>query len=169
LDFDAPSLISVCSISIPVSLRRAYLSGTTAKQKAERGLFALLVSDVHGLFAEKREPNWKAVASRWVGHSDSVKAYWKKWEENVNEKNSIKINQETYDRIAATLGQHSASKTIPTIPPAQPTSIQQQITAGLRQDPVANMVDRQCCKSQCHAISSAIHLDVVIIGVGKLH
>ncbi len=69
---------------------------------------------------------------------EHLKAYWK---ENVNEKNSIKINQETYDRIAATLGQHSALKNIPTIPPAQPTSIRQQITAGLRPDPVANEVD----------------------------
>jgi hypothetical protein len=73
---------------------------------------------------------------------EHLKAYWKKWEENVNERNSIKINQETYDRIAATLGQHSASKSIPTIPPAQPTSIRRQITAGLRPDPVANEVDR---------------------------
>jgi hypothetical protein len=45
--------------------------------KAERGLFALLVSDVHGLFAGKREPNWEAVASRWVGHSDGVTIFYK--------------------------------------------------------------------------------------------
>jgi hypothetical protein len=45
--------------------------------KAERALFALLVSDVHGLFAGKREPNWEAVVSRWVGHSDGVTIFYK--------------------------------------------------------------------------------------------
>jgi hypothetical protein len=45
--------------------------------KAERWLFAFLVSETHGLFAGPREPNWDAVAMRWAGHSDGISIFYK--------------------------------------------------------------------------------------------
>lgn len=45
--------------------------------KAERWLFAFLVSDTHGLFSGRNEPNWEAVAVRWAGHSDGITIFYK--------------------------------------------------------------------------------------------
>ena len=126
--------------------------------KAERWLFAFLVSETHGLFSGPREPDWVAVATRWAGHADGktifykvsalpsfckakltisqlpehLKSYWKTWQENVNEKNSIKINETTYKELVKLLNIHTAQNPFPSIPAAQPTPLRKQIAWGSR-------------------------------------
>jgi len=124
--------------------------------KAERWLFAFLVSETHGLFSGLREPDWGAVAARWAAHADGktifykvrqlmnlrgelltwlklpehLKSYWKKWQENVNEKNSIKINERTYNELIKLLNIHTSQNPFLSVPAAQPVPLRKQITSG---------------------------------------
>src|SRR5260221_13318071 len=73
---------------------------------------------------------------------EHLKTYWKTWKENVNEKNSIKINQDTLNQLATLLPMHSARNAPPPITAAQPITARRQITAGVRSDPPPSPIDR---------------------------
>ena len=45
--------------------------------KAECWLFTFLVSEIYGLFSGPREPDWEAVATRWVAHADGKTIFYK--------------------------------------------------------------------------------------------
>ena len=62
---------------------------------------------------------------------EHLKAYWKIWGENNNEKSSVKINKTMFDEIAAVLRVPS----VETIPAAHPTPLAKQLPHGLRQQP----------------------------------
>ena len=116
---------------------------------------------MHGLFSGPREPDWVAVATRWAGHADGniifyklvhcrhfvndcnakltasqlpehLKSYWKTWQENVNEKNSIKVNEVTYKELINLLNIHTAQNPFLSVPAAQPTPLCMQIASGSR-------------------------------------
>ena len=57
-----------------------------------------------------------------------MKSYWKKWEENINEKTSITLNEATYREIAKLL---MPERPYPTsIPPTVPQPLNQQVLGG---------------------------------------
>ena len=45
--------------------------------KVEHALFKLLIADLNGLFAGKKEPDWQAVAAQWSGHADGIAIFYK--------------------------------------------------------------------------------------------
>src|SRR5208283_277530 len=45
--------------------------------KEERALFRLLIADLNGFFAGKKEPDWQAVAARWSSHADGISIFYK--------------------------------------------------------------------------------------------
>ncbi|KAG6848519.1 hypothetical protein H0H93_016335 [Arthromyces matolae] len=101
----------------------------------ERGLFKLLLANPDGPFSGRTEPNWMDVAAQWNNHANGLtifyklpehlKSYWKKWQENANEKNSISINRATFDNIVRSLSLPQSS--IPHVMSGQPQSVRDQI------------------------------------------
>ncbi|KAG6836301.1 hypothetical protein H0H93_009317 [Arthromyces matolae] len=85
----------------------------------ERSIFKLLIVEQNGLFSGVNEPKWFQVAERFNSHAngltifyklpEQLKAFWKKWQENSNEKSSISINQAAFDNIVHTLSLSSSS------------------------------------------------------------
>ncbi|KAG6894804.1 hypothetical protein C0992_004572, partial [Termitomyces sp. T32_za158] len=101
----------------------------------ERGLFRLLMAKSDGPFSGRSEPNWICLAEEWNGHANGstifyklpehLKTYWKKWQENVNEKNSISINEVAFNTIIKALSLPSVD--IPHVTAAKPQPVRQQI------------------------------------------
>ncbi|KAG6877083.1 hypothetical protein C0992_010900, partial [Termitomyces sp. T32_za158] len=104
----------------------------------ERGLFKLLMAQ-----SIANEPNWVRVAGDWNGHANGLtifyklpehlKAYWKKWQENTNEKNSISINQAAFNTIVRALSLPLSN--IPHVAASQPQSVSQQIQVTTSEAP----------------------------------
>jgi hypothetical protein len=59
-----------------------------------------------------------------------LKNYWKAWSENVNEKNSISINQAAYQMIEQLLAPSSRSVPTTSVAATEPVPISRQVTQG---------------------------------------
>ncbi|KAG6896938.1 hypothetical protein C0992_005144 [Termitomyces sp. T32_za158] len=105
----------------------------------ERGLFKLFVAEANGLFSGRSEPNWYQVAEQWNNHAngltvfyklpEQLKAYWRKWQENTNEKNSVSINQAAFNNIMRALSLSSVA--IMPVITAQSQSVRQQVNLAV--------------------------------------
>jgi hypothetical protein len=95
---------------------------------------------------------------------EQLKTYWKTWEENTNEKSSIKINQDTYEQVAGLLRINITTEPHNALPVANPVSLRQQITAGERSaDPEAEVDGWRIMQLlDKHSLrQSAMHFDYV--------
>ncbi|KAI0704374.1 hypothetical protein BC835DRAFT_1317043 [Cytidiella melzeri] len=102
----------------------------------ERHLYRLIRRQYDGLFTQRSQPDWVALAMLWSTHCDGVKvfyklpehlkSYHKRWLEIRNEEDSIESSREAYEAIRKAL--EADSRRIPAIPVAERTTISEEIS-----------------------------------------